>query len=250
MSGGQSCSPRGAHFLSRALAARLVAEADVDADDLVFDLGAGQGAITEPLAKSGARIIAVERDAKLVRQLQRRFAGAARVRIVHGDLRTIPLPRKDFRVVANIPFGITTELLSRILSAGLESGDIVVADGVARMLTATRPGRAHVLRWNIEYEFRRGRSLPARCFRPAPSVDAATLLIRRRPRPLIVGSQRRIFEQLLTAAADQPWERAIRPYVTHRQAVRIAADRSLHFGRPASQLSVHDWVAIAVRTSG
>lgn len=256
MSGGQPSrsvpsaarSVRGAHFLSRALAARLVAEADVDPDDLVFDLGAGHGAITEALAARGARTIAVERDPKLVRQLQRRFAGTARVRVVAGDLRTIPLPRKDFRVVANIPFGITTELLGRLLAAGLASGDIVVADGVARMLTAARPGRARVLRWSVDYEFGRGRSLPARCFRPAPSVDAATLLVRRRPRPLVTGAKRRTFEHLLATAyrhADQPWERAVRPHITHRQAVRIAADRSLHLGRPATQLSVADWAAIA-----
>lgn len=263
MSGGQRAAPprssvrcgaeparsvRGAHFLSRALAARLVAEADVDADDLVFDLGAGHGAITEALAERGARIIAVERDPKLVRQLQRRFAAAPQVRVVHGDLRTIPLPRKAFRVVANIPFGITTELLGRLLTAGMESGDIVVADGVTRMLTAPRPGRARVLRWGVEYEFRRGRPLPARSFRPPPSVDAATLLVRRRPRPLVTGGDRRTFEQLLTAAyrsADAPWERTVKPYVTHRRAVRIAAERSLNLGRPASHLSVEDWAAIA-----
>lgn len=252
MSGGQRTAPstpvRGAHFLSRALAARLVAEADVDPDDLVFDLGAGHGAITEALARSGARTIAVERDPKLVRQLQRRFAATPQVRVVHGDLRAIPLPRKAFRVVANIPFGVTTELLGRLLVAGLESGDIVVADGVSRLLTATRPGRARVLRWSVDYEFRRGRHLPARCFRPAPSVDAATLLIRRRPRPLVTGRERQHFEQLLKSVGTQPWDRAIRPYVTHRQAVRIAADRGLQLGRPATELSVHDWVAIAKRS--
>jgi 23S rRNA (adenine-N6)-dimethyltransferase len=225
----------------------LVAEADVDPDDLVFDLGAGHGAITEALAERGARTIAVERDPKLVRQLQRRFAAAPRVRVVQGDLRTIPLPRKAFRVVANIPFGITTELLGRLLNAGLESGDIVVADGLSRLLTAPRPGRARVLRWTVDYEFRRGRALPARCFRPAPSVDAATLLVRRRSRPLVTGADRRVFEQLLQTMGGQPWERAVKPYLTHRQAVRIAAERSLPLGRPATELSVHDWAAIAKR---
>jgi 23S rRNA (adenine-N6)-dimethyltransferase len=150
-------------------------------------------------------------------------------------------------VVANIPFGITTELLVRLLKAGVESGDIVVADGVTRMLTATRPGRAHVLRWTVDYEFGRGRALPARSFRPAPSVDAATLLVRRRSRPLVTGADRRAFEQLLQTMGNRPWERAVRPYLTHRQAVRIAAERSLQLGRPATDLSVHDWVAIAKR---
>jgi len=252
VSGGRRTAPptpQGAHFLSRALAARLVAEADVDPDDLVFDLGAGHGVITAALAATGARTVAVERDPKLARSLERRFAGAARIRIVHGDVRTIPLPHKAFRVVANIPFGVTTELLGRLINGPLSAADIVVADGVSRGLTAARPGKQRILRWSVGYEFQRGRSLSARCFRPPPSVDAATLVIRRRSQPLLRNAaHRRAFEGLLTAAyknADQPWEQGARGFLTHRQAVRLAAAQGIALGRPASWLSVHDWAALA-----
>lgn len=241
-------TPDGAHFLSRGPAARLVAEADIRAGELVFDLGAGSGVISAEIASAGARVIAVERDPRLVRRLDRRFAGNSQVRVVHGDIRTIPLPRKPFRVVANIPFGVTTELLRRLVDSSVRSADLVVADGVCTALTAARPGSARVLRWSVRYSFDRGRRLPARCFHPPPSVDAVTLVIRRRPQPLLGGADWRAFEALLDLGyrqADRPWERAVAGLLTHRQAVRLASIRDMALGMPVSRLSVQDWVAAA-----
>jgi 16S rRNA A1518/A1519 N6-dimethyltransferase RsmA/KsgA/DIM1 with predicted DNA glycosylase/AP lyase activity len=241
-------TPDGAHFLSRGPAARLVAEADIRAGELVFDLGAGTGVISAEIASAGARVIAVERDPRLVRRLDRKFAGNSQVRVVHGDIRTIPLPRKPFRVVANIPFGVTTELLRRLVASSLRSADLIVADGVCTALTAVRPGSARVLRWSARYSFERGRRLPARCFHPPPSVDAATLVIRRRSQPLLDGADWRAFEALLDLGyrqADRPWERAVAGLLTHRQAVRLAATRDMALGMPVRRLSVQDWVAAA-----
>jgi 23S rRNA (adenine-N6)-dimethyltransferase len=241
-------TPDGAHFLSRGPAARLVAEADIRAGELVFDLGAGSGVISAEIAAAGARVVAVERDPRLVRRLDRRFAGNSQVRVVHGDIRTIPLPRRPFRVVSNIPFGVTTELLRRLVGSSLRSADLVVADGVCTALSAARPGSARVLRWSVRYSFERGRRLPARCFHPPPSVDAATLVIRRRPQPLLDPAEWRAFEALLDVGyryADRPWERAVAELLTHRQAVRLAATRELALGVPVRRLSVQDWAAAA-----
>ncbi|HEX3812459.1 MAG TPA: rRNA adenine N-6-methyltransferase family protein [Mycobacteriales bacterium] len=242
-------TPRGAHFLSRALAARLVDESDLRSGELVFDLGAGQGAITAAIAAAGGRVVAVERDPKLVGRLERRFSDNSLVRVVHGDVRTVPLPRKPFRVVANIPFGVTTELLRRLLDSPVNAADIVVAAGVCIAVTADRPGNIRVLRWATRYSLRRGRRLPAHCFRPPPSVDAGTLVIRRRPEPLLRSpAQRRAFDALVAAGyrhADGPWERSVSGLLTHRQAVRIAASRELPLGTAVRELSVHDWVAAA-----
>ncbi|MDT5037767.1 MAG: rRNA (adenine-N6)-dimethyltransferase, partial [Micromonosporaceae bacterium] len=106
MSGRDAAPPgrSGAHFLRPRFAAEIVRSTGVGPHDLVLDLGAGLGALTAPLAATGARVIAVERDLSYVRRLTARFADWPGVRVVSADLLAVPLPRRPFRVVANIPF--------------------------------------------------------------------------------------------------------------------------------------------------
>ncbi|HZN14404.1 MAG TPA: rRNA adenine N-6-methyltransferase family protein [Acidimicrobiales bacterium] len=152
----------GQHFLrSPALAKRIVADAGVPGGALVFDIGAGFGRLTLPLLETGARVIAVEIDAKLARSLQRRCPDA---RVVCDDALRIPLPHRPFRVVANLPFGISTAMLRRLsASPYLERADLIVARGFA--LKSGLP----VSRW-----------LPRRAFMPPPSTDCAVLVLQRR----------------------------------------------------------------------
>ena len=108
-------NPRGAHFLrDHALISQLVRASGACPGRLVLDLGAGHGAITTVLAASGARVIAVERDPQAVRGLRRRLARSPQVSVVAADLREIPLPRRQFLVVANIPFSVSTALLRKL----------------------------------------------------------------------------------------------------------------------------------------
>jgi 23S rRNA (adenine-N6)-dimethyltransferase len=174
----------GAHFLrDRRVAAELVRHAGVHPGDLVLDLGAGAGAITAPLAAAGARVVAVERDARLTRTLEWRFAGA-RVTVVNADLREVPLPRRPYLVVASIPFAVTAALLRRLHDerGALARADLLVEWGLARRLATARPRDLPTAWWSARFELRLHRRVPATCFRPAPRVDAAHLAIR--PRPL------------------------------------------------------------------
>ncbi len=97
----------------------------------MLDLGAGYGALTVPLARTGARIVAIELDPRLARTLARRFESQPLVTTVQADLRTVPLPRRPFRVVASPPFSLTTLLLRRLL------------DDPAPHLLSDPRGRAH-----------------------------------------------------------------------------------------------------------
>jgi 23S rRNA (adenine-N6)-dimethyltransferase len=147
----------------------------------VIDFGAGPGTITAPLAATGSRVLAIERDAAFVRQLNRRFAGQPLVRVVHADLRTVPLPSKDFSVVASIPYSLSTLLLRRLLSRprrSLAGADLVVEWGFARRVVAAESKETAL--WATKYDIRVARRIAASCFRPAPRVDSAHLVIRRR----------------------------------------------------------------------
>jgi 23S rRNA (adenine-N6)-dimethyltransferase len=168
--------PSGAHFLRPWVAAEIVRAARVAPGELVFDLGAGVGALTRPLAARGAHVVAVERDPEYVQVLRRRCSA---VSIVQADLRSVPLPRRDFRIVANIPFATTTALLRRLADwRWLVRADLVVEYGAARRI-AGEPRDAWGRRLASRYDIRLGRRLARECFAPAPSVDAVVLVLRR-----------------------------------------------------------------------
>lgn len=174
---------RGAHFLvDRALISSLVRAAGSAPGDLVVDLGAGTGALTGPLLATGARVLAVERDPRLVRVLESRFPAA---RVVAADLRAVPLPRRAYTVVANPPFAATGVLLARLLddpASSLARAELVLQLGVARQLTGTPRGPRDAWR-AVRFSIRLVRRVPPSAFRPAPRVEAAHVSLVRRPVP-------------------------------------------------------------------
>ena len=100
--------------------------------------------------------------------------------VVQADTLSMRLPRRPFRVVASPPYAITSPLLRQLLapSSQLTAADLVLQRAVVRRYTSGRaadPGR-----WRRRWRLQVGRSLPRRAFRPAPRVDSAVLVVRRR----------------------------------------------------------------------
>jgi 23S rRNA (adenine-N6)-dimethyltransferase len=191
-SGRSRRSRLGQHFLdSSRLASQIVADAGVTGDDRVVEIGAGRGALTDALANHAGQVLAFELDPKLVSILAQRFASADNVAVFRADARDVPLPANPYRVLANLPFGVTSAVLRRLLdvpASGLRRADLIVQWQVARERVRAAGGPPTDLlgaRWGPWWEFRRRRRLPAACFRPRPSVDAAVLVVTRRTRPLL-----------------------------------------------------------------
>jgi len=195
------------------------------------------------LAAAGARVVAVERHLGYAQSLTRRFAGNPDVRVVHGDLLTVPLPRRPFRVVANIPFATTSALLRRLLDPGgppLARADLVVEYAVARRLTG--PARDAAARWRqARFGVRVARRLPRACFAPPPRVDAA--LVTLCPYPMSSKMERRMAE--LLAVADRHPGRAVRKVVSGGPAALRAA--GIDPAQPAATVPPECWRALVMR---
>ena len=178
--------PRSRHFLrSRSLAAAIVAGADISPCDLVVDIGAGTGRLTAELARAARRVVAIELDPRLAAGLRGRWPN---VHVVAGDALEAALPDETFRVVANIPFALTNELLHRLLDdprLPLERADLIVEWGVAVKRGLPAPSTVNGILWGAFHELRVERKLPAAAFDPPPSCDAGVLVATRRARPLI-----------------------------------------------------------------
>ena len=187
----------------------LVDGAEVGRRDLVLDIGAGNGLISVALARRGACVQAIERDPALAARLRAKFATWPSVTVVEADVLAMPLPAEPFRVVANIPFGITTQILRRLLDEdGLARADMIVQAEVARKRGSRGRGTLLNACWEPWFEFGTGTRIPATAFRPRPRVDAAVLIVARRD-PLL----RRLYGERVDGPRD------------HDAAVARAGDR-------------------------
>jgi len=180
-------NPVGAHFLTdRRLIAKLVRACGARAGDLVFDLGAGYGALTAPLARTGARIIAIEVDPALSERLRRRLRADPLVGVVEADLRRVPLPRRPFTVVARPPFALPTLLCRRLLgdrAVRLTGAELILEWGAAKWLSSQQPRARETALWASRYEIRLVRRVAADSFSPPPRSAAAYVRIRPRAAP-------------------------------------------------------------------
>jgi len=177
----------GQNFLvDQALVRRLVGSLDITPDELVVDVGAGRGALTFACAAAGAYVIAIERDPVWARQLAadvRDQGLASRIEVVRTDVRAWPIPDEPFRVVANPPFGMSTDLLARLLDdplSGPDRCDLILQLDVVRKRCRTPPDTLRSAAWAPWWTFASGLVIPRTAFRPVPRVDAALLTVRRR----------------------------------------------------------------------
>ena len=174
------------HFLRTARSAsELIRDSGVGANDLVVELGAGTGRLTSELARAARHVVALELDHRLAAGLRGRWPN---VELIEGDAVTVPLPAEPFRVVANLPFSRTNDLLHRLLDdprTPLLRADLIVEWGVALKRALPWPSNVSSVLWGAFYESAVTRRLPRSAFDPPPSVDAGVLVFRRRAAPLI-----------------------------------------------------------------
>lgn len=176
--------PRSQHFLrSQALAAEIVRDAGVRAGDLVLDLGAGRGRLTAELARVSRRVVAVELDPRCVEHLRNRWTN---VEIVQADAASVRLPVEPFRVVANIPFDRTNDILRHLLDdSALARADLIVEWGVAVKRALPWPSSVSSVVWGARFCASLQRRLPRTAFDPYSRVDAGILVLERRQTPLV-----------------------------------------------------------------
>ena len=203
---------RGRHSVSPRLAAELVRSFRLSPGETVVEIGAGSGRLTRELTRVASVVLAIELDAGEAQGLLRTEPPPANLFVHRGDALDAELPPTPFRLVGNIPFGISTGLLRRFLDDDRTTGaELIVQLDFARRVTSAR-GHVLPLLWATAWELELRRRIPARCFHPAPSVDAAWLSATRREPPLIRPKDRAAFERFVRRGfrrADVPVNRSL-----------------------------------------
>jgi 16S rRNA (adenine1518-N6/adenine1519-N6)-dimethyltransferase len=232
---------------------RIVDTSGLGPEETVVEIGPGPGTLTRMLATRAGRVIAIEIDRDLYAERAREFAGHQRVTVVEGDALKYPFESIEgrFRVVANIPYHITTPIMFRLLDhrEKLLSMTLTVQKELARRVVAG-PGTKDygVLSVMVQYHgvASYAFTIPRGAFWPRPKVDSACLHVDVTPEPTVgVGSHSGL-KRVVRAAFSQRRK-------TLRNSLGVLVDDAaglLEFlgidpGRRAETLSIEDFARIA-----
>lgn len=242
--------PRGQHFLkSRRLAAELVTDCKISESDLVLEIGAGKGKLTEELGARARMVLAVEHDPMLVMLLVERFKRRCDIIVVFGDVLIVPLPSEPFRAFGNIPFGITSRLLRYLLddpNTSLWRADLIVQIGAAIKRARPRHAKLQNVAWGPWWDFRMIRRIPATAFEPMPSVEAAILTVTKRNLPLLRPDERPSFEVFLrhSFSGSRELRVTLKHSLSRPQFLRLADELGFPRNAQAIHLNLKQWVSL------
>ncbi len=166
---------------------KIISAAELTPDDTVLEVGPGTGNITKKLAEKARRVIAVEKDHRLIEQLEKTFKNFPNVEVVEGDILKLKIETfnenwkleiGNYKVVANIPYYITSHLLRNILENWPQLKLIVltIQKEVAQRITA-KPPHMNLLALSVQYyaEPKIIGFISKNNFRPVPKVDSAII---------------------------------------------------------------------------
>lgn len=240
----------GQHFLrSSRLAADIVGQAGAARGDLIVEVGGGTGALTQPLVRTGATVIALERDPALAARLRRRFERETSLTVVDENAVSYCWPREPFAVVANLPFAACGAILAGLLRdplIPLSRADLIVQWEFAAKQAAVWPATLRSSHWRAWYDVSIVRRLDRTAFSPTPSVDAAVLRLTRRPQVRVPPELGEIYWEFLASAfaARTSIRRALRSSLSPLQLKRLAPGLGFALDAQPRDLDAEQWAQL------
>lgn len=190
----------------------IVDAANVQENDRVLEIGPGIGTLTQALAETGAEVTCVELDKRLPEVLAHTLDAYDNVRVIQGDILKVNIPEimgdKPFKVVANLPYYITTPIIMALLEKHLPITDIVVMvqKEVAERMAAQPGGKTYgALSVAVQYYTVPEIALyvPPRSFMPPPEVDSVVVSCKVRQIPAVELIDEKMFFRVVKAAFGQ-----------------------------------------------
>jgi 16S rRNA (adenine1518-N6/adenine1519-N6)-dimethyltransferase len=205
--------PLGQHFLvSRKALDALLAACELTEGAPVLEIGPGPGTVTRALAESGAEVTAVELDRRAVEMLGEVVGAFPNVRVIQGDILAVDLPAlldaRRWTVVGNLPYYITTPVISRLLEMPerIIRAVLMVQQEVAERMQASPGTRIYgslSVFVQVFATIERVAKVPHGAFFPPPKVDSTIVRLTMRPEPLVPRELQPAFFQIVRAAFGQ-----------------------------------------------
>lgn len=206
----------GQNFLTdKNILQKIVTAAEVSEEDVVLEVGPGAGALTQALAEKAFQVMAVELDQTLLPILKETLQDYPNVVVVQGDILKLNIqelmshyPQKRWKLVANLPYYITTPVIMRFLEEKipLRSLTVMVQKEVAERMAAQPGGKDFgMLSVSVQYytKPRLVTIVPKTVFVPQPEVDSAVICLAMREKPAVEVPSEKDFFRVVKAAFSQ-----------------------------------------------
>jgi len=177
---------------------KIVDSAQVDSDDTVLEIGPGLGTLTQKLLENDCSVVAVEADRDLIPNLEKIFRNQPNFKLINEDILKFDLSdmAKGYKVVANIPYYLTSNLIRNLLETHNVPSLMVllVQKEVAERILA-RPGQMSVLAFSVQYYAKPEYVMDVKkeLFDPIPKVDSAVIRIILHQKPLFEADHQKLF---------------------------------------------------------
>ena len=195
---------------------KIIASADITKDDFVLEIGPGIGTMTQYLAEAGRQVLAVEIDKTLIPILHETLSAYDNVEVINEDVLKLDICKiveeknggKPVKVVANLPYYITTPIIMELLESHVpvESITVMVQKEVAMRMQAG-PGTKDygALSLAVQYycEPYIAANVPPNCFMPRPKVGSTVIRLTRYSKPPVTTENEQLMFRLIRASFNQ-----------------------------------------------
>jgi len=259
----------GQHFLIDEEVLQLITSAaELTPADVVMEIGPGLGVLTEELAGQAGWVVTIELDSRLAAILKQTLASFNNVAVINEDIlhvdpatllqeQKIRLPPAiaspfNYKVVANLPYYITSPVLRHFLEASIKPQIMVVMvqKEVAQAIAAA-PGQMSVLSISVQFygEPKIISYVPARCFYPAPEVDSAVLRIDLYPQPAVEVADKESFFELVQAGFSASRKQIVNSLaqglrLSKAEVLSLLGKTGIAQQRRAETLTLEEWARL------
>lgn len=244
----------------------ILTASNLKADDVVLEIGPGLGLLTRRLAEQVANVVAIELDRNMLPVLADTLRDQTNVHIIQGDILKIDpvehlssalalsdLARLRYKVVANLPYYITSAALRHLLGARVrpQQMTLMVQYEVAERIIAP-PGRLSLLALSVQMfgDPEKVCRVPASAFYPSPKVDSAVLRVRLYEEPRVPEEEMRRFFRAARAGFAQRRKQIHNSlthnlHIAHERVLAALAEVGIDAARRPQTLSIEEWVSLA-----
>jgi 23S rRNA (adenine-N6)-dimethyltransferase len=234
---------------SSKLVSALIHRSTLESSDVVYEIGPGRGVITAELARNTRKVVAIEKDPFLVRELRTRFQCVENVEIIANDFLQYQIPDRQYKIFANIPYNITADIVRKILYTYPVPNEayLVMQKEAAQKFSGTPHETQFSILAKPLFDIQIIQELRRTDFEPVPHVDSVLLQIKKRPCPLVQKediSSYRTFIRYGFGMWKHKLKLVFKPVFTYPQWKHLSKDLRFPLDATPSCLTLEQWLGL------